>query len=178
MKRTLYLLALLAVVLVSCEQEPSLQKYFVENGDKKDFVTLDIAPTFINADSLDLTADEKTALESLHKFNILAFKSTKTNGKEYAAEKEKVKTLIKTEYDELMKVNSGDAGVSINTKGEGEHIEEFVVFVHQKDNGFGVMRVLGDDMTPANVFTIVQLLQKANINMEQLKPLQALMKKN
>ena len=54
--------------------------------------------------------------------------------------------------------------------------DEFVVFVHNQDNGFGVVRVLGDDMTPNNVLTIAGLLEKANIDTQQFAPLQQLLK--
>lgn len=177
MKRT-FLLALIATILVSCTQEPTLQKYYVDNSDNKEFITLDIAPNIINTDSLELSADEKKALKSLHKFNVLIYKADSIDKTKYVAEKDKVKNLLKTdEYEELMKVNSAEGGFSISTKGEGEHIDEFVVFAHQQENGFGVVRVLGEDMTPTNVMTIAGLLQKANLDMEQLKPLQEMMKK-
>ena len=145
MKRT-FLLALIAIVVVSCSQEPTLQKYYVDNSDNKEFITLDIAPNIINTDSLELSEDEKKALKSLHKFNVLIYKADSIDKTKYVAEKDKVKNLLKTdEYEELMKVNSAEGGFSISTKGEGEHIDEFVVFAHQQENGFGVVRVLGEE---------------------------------
>lgn len=176
MKNILFAFAIVLVV-VSCESKPSLQKYFVEKSESEDFVTVDIAPSFIKADSLNLTDDERIALESVHKLNVLAFTNT-ANSTGYEQEKTKVKGLLKTgEYDELMKFGSTEMGASIHSLGEGEDIEEFILFVHGKDNGFGVVRVLGDDMTPNNILTLVGLLQKADLDMEQLKPLQGLMKK-
>lgn len=179
MKPTLYVFGLMLLVLASCSKEPTLQKYYIEKGSSPGFVSLDIAPTFINTDHVKLSAEEKKALNSLEKFNVLVYKkdSTDVSNKKYNLEKDKVKTLVKTEYEELMKINNGTSGASISTKGEGEHIKEFVVFVNNEDTGFGVVRVLGDDMTPNNVLTIVGLLQKANIDTEQFKPLQDLMKK-
>jgi predicted RNA-binding protein len=75
-----------------------------------------------------------------------------------------------------MKMNIGKGSVSINTKGEGEHIEEFILFLANKENGIGVVRVLGEDMTPQNVMTIVGLLQKADVDQGALKPLMNIMK--
>lgn len=167
------------LVVVSCDNKPTLQKYFVEKGEAKGFATVDIAPSFIKADKLDLSTEEKTALKSLHKLNVLMFKANKDNAKTYDAEKIKVKTLLKEDhYDELMKFNGSLGGVSINTKGEGEHIEEFVLFLQNKETGFAVIRVLGEDMTPNNVMTIVGLMQKADIDVAQLKPLMGIMKQN
>lgn len=178
MKSTFYLLALVATVLVSCNQEPTLQKYYVDNSDNKEFITLDIAPNIINTDSLELSEEEKKALKSLHKFNVLFYKADSIDKTKYVAEKDKVKNLLKTdEYEELMKVNSADGGFSINIKGEGSKLDEIVLFAHQSENGFGVVRILGDDMEPADAGVIAGLLQKANLDMEQLKPLQEMMKK-
>lgn len=177
MKRNLYLLGLVMLMLVSCDNKPTLQKYFVEKSDAKNFSTLDIAPNFIKTDSLELSAEEKEALKSLKKLNILMFKVNKDNAKEYDAEKTAVKTLLKEDnYEELMKMNEGKGGVSISTKGEGEHIEEFVLFLHNKDNGFGVLRVMGEDMTPNNVLTIAGVIQKSNMDINQFKPLEDIVK--
>jgi hypothetical protein len=179
MKNTLSFLAIMALLLTSCNREPTLQKYFVEKSEVKDFMAVDIAPSIINTSKLTLSAEEKTALASLHNINVLAFKLNGKNNAEYEKEKTNVKTLLKTDhYDELMKFNNGTMGASVNTKGEGQHIEEFVVFVNEADNGFGVVRVVGKDMTPNNVMTIVSLLQKSDMNIEQLKPLKQMMMKN
>jgi len=178
MKRNLYTLAILMLTLVSCEQKPSLQKYFVEKGEAKNFVTLDLGTNFIKADKMKLSAEETKALESMKKLNVLVFQSNGANGAEFDKEKANVKELLKTDnYEELMKVNTSEGGMSVSTKGEGEHIEEFVVFLNRKETGFGVIRVLGEDMTPQNVLTMVGLLQKSNLDTGQLKPLMSLMQK-
>jgi hypothetical protein len=57
-----------------------------------------------------------------------------------------------------------------------EHIEEFVVLAGKKENGFAVVRVLGNDMNPTHIMNMLSLLQKSQVDMEQLKPLQQLMK--
>lgn len=178
MKKLIFLLGFAAVMFVSCDSKPSLQKYFVEKAGTKNFTSVDIAPTFIKTDSLQLSADEKTALESLHKLNVLVFKADSVNKDSYNRERENVKNLLKSEeYGQLMKYGSGSEGAAIYTTGTDEHIDEFVVFVHQEDNGFGVIRVLGDDMNPNNILSLVSLMRKADLNLEQLKPLQDLMKK-
>jgi Domain of unknown function (DUF4252) len=179
MKRSLYLFGLMLLILASCSQEPTLQKYYVEKGSAPGFVSLDIAPTFLNTEHIKLSAEEKEAMNSLKKFNVLVYKrdSLDVGHKKYDAEKDKVKTLVKGEYEELMKINNGVSGASISTKGKDGDLEEIVVFVHNQDSGFGVVRVLGNDMTPNNILTIVGLLQKAPMDMEQFQPLQDLMKK-
>jgi hypothetical protein len=165
------------LVLVSCDQKPTLQKYFVKSADSKDFVTLDIGTGFLKNDKMKLTADETKALESMEKLNVLVFKRNDKNAAEFDKQKVIVKDLLKSDkYEELMKMNFGEGGISVNTKGEGEHLDEFVIFLNNRDTGFGVIRVLGDDMTPQNVMTIVGLLQKSDFNSGQLKPVMDLMR--
>lgn len=178
MKSNLFILAMLMLTLVSCEQKPTLQKYFVEKGEDKNFVTLDLGTGFIKSDKLKFTPEETKAMESMQKLNVLVFKSDGKNADEYAKEKDNVKNILKTDsYEELMKVNTSEGGMSVSTKGAGEHIEEFVLFLNRQDTGFGVIRVLGKDMTPQNVLTMVNLLQKSDLDSGQLKPLMDIMKK-
>lgn len=166
------------LMLTACEQKPTLQKYFVEKSETPNFSTIDIGNSFIKTDKLQLNAEEQKALESVDKLNVLIFKATKDNAKTFDNEKANIKSVLKEDhYDELMKMSLGEGGVSVNTKGEGEHIEEFVIFLHNKDTGMGVLRVLGDDMTPNNVMTIVGIIQKGGMNTGKLQPLMDLMKK-
>lgn len=176
MKTTIFSILGLMLLMASCQQEPTLQKYFVESSDEKGFMTLDIAPTFIKTEKLKLTPEEQTALKSLHKFNILALKADGKNQAQLKKEGEKVKNLLKGEdYEELMHIGSNDQGASIHTVGEGDAIEEFVVYVQQKETGMAVVRVMGEDMNPNNILTMIGLLQKGGVDMEQLKPLQQIM---
>lgn len=177
MKKLLLLLTA-AAAFTACKSEPSLQKYFVEHSEKQHFATVDIAPKLINAEKIKVTPEEKQALNSIKKLNVLMYKATPENKGEYAAEKQNVKALLKTgPYEELMHFGSSDKGASVSVQGEGDNIDEFVVYFHEDTSGFGVVRVLGDDMTPTNVMTIVGLIQKGGINSEMLKPLQQMLKK-
>ncbi|WP_297333212.1 DUF4252 domain-containing protein [Flavobacterium sp.] len=178
MRIAVFIAGLLATLLTSCSNEPSLQKYFVEHTEEKNFMTLDIAPNLLKSDSIKLSADEKAALESVKKLNVLFFQkdSLGTNAPQYEKEKKNVKELLKDEqYDELMHFGSNKAGVSVHTVGENDDIDEFVLFMHQEENGFGVIRVLGDNMNPNHALQMMELLQKGNLNIEQFKPIQEMM---
>ena len=132
------------ILLYSCEDKPTLQKY----------------------------------LESFEKMNILAFRTDSTDITGYDKEIKEVKAILKDEsYQQLMKAGSGNDGAAIYFVGnDDEHIEEFVVLAGKKENGFAVVRVLGNDMNPTHIMNMLSLLQKSQVDMEQLKPLQQLMK--
>ncbi len=178
MKIGLYFGVLISLILTSCNNEPTLQKYFVENAGKKDFLAVDVAPSIINVDKTKLTAEQKTALESFDKMNILAFKLDKNNKAEFEIESKKVAEILKgKEYQELMKVGSGKGdAASVSFVGDDDDINEFIFFAKKKDNGFAVVRILGDDMNPNNIMNMISLLKDSKLDLEQLKPLQELVK--
>ena len=67
------------LLLVRCNSEPSLQKYFFENSEKKDFIALDVSPNILNVDKTKLSTEQNEALNSFDKMNILAFKADPNN---------------------------------------------------------------------------------------------------
>jgi hypothetical protein len=175
-------LAFLTAIVVSlfflgCSNEPTLQKYFVENSGKKDFIALDVSSSILNTDKTKLTAEQKTALESFDKMNIIAFKLDKKNQAQYDVESQKVAQILKgKEYQELMKVGSGKDAASISFVGDEDHINEFILFAKKRENGFAVVRILGNDMNPNNIMNLLSILKSSNVDMAQLAPLQGLIK--
>lgn len=176
MKANVFTSALLVLLtLVSCNSDPSLQKYFVENTDNKNFIALDVSPSILNLEKTKLSAEQNEALKSFDKMNILAFKANATNETLFETERAKVKAILKDpKYQQLMSFGSGQDGASISYIGSDDNIEEFVIFANKKESGFAVVRVLGKNMNPNNIMTLMSVLKQSNINMEQLKPLQQL----
>ncbi len=166
------------LVLNSCQSEPSLQRYFVDKSESKDFIALDLSPSILNLDKSKLTITQKEALGSFDKMNILAFKLNDKNKAQFELERANVNSILKDEkYQQLMKFGSGQEGASISFIGDDEHIDEFVFFANKKENGFAVVRVLGKDMNPTMIFNMISVLKEADIDLDQLKPLQDLMTK-
>ena len=178
MKTNIFTSALLVLLtLVSCNSDPSLQKYFVQNTDNKNFIALDVSPSILNVEKTKLSAEQTEALKSFDKMNILAFKANATNQVQFEAERAKVKLILKDpKYQQLMSFGSGKDGASISYVGSDDNIKEFVVFANRKENGFAVVRVLGENMNPNNIMTLMSVLKESKIDMEQLKPLQQLIK--
>lgn len=178
MIRFFYVIAAAAIALLtSCESKPTVQKYFVEKSEAKDFMAVDLGKGLLNTDKLQLTADQKKAIESVEHVNVLFFKSDSLNGKTYEQETAQVKDILKSDsYDELIKFNHDGMGGSVNTKGSGDHIKEFVIYFRNQETGFGLVRVTGNDMTPAKVLTIGQIISKSDMDSTQLAPLQQLFK--
>jgi hypothetical protein len=178
MKTGYGILLLFSLFLISCNSEPTLQKYFVENTENKNFIALDVSPNILNVDKTKLSVAQNDALKSFDKMNVLAFKLNDKNKAEFETERAKVDLILKDKkYQQLMKFGSGKEGASVSFVGTDEHIEEFVFYANKKENGFAVVRILGKDMNPTSVMTMMSVLQQSNIDLEQLKPLQQLMSK-
>ena len=177
MKRV-YSFILLSLFLVSCNSEPSLQKYFVEHLEDKNFIAMDVSSSILNIDASKLTVEQSQAMQSFDKMNILAFKLNDKNKAQFETERAKVSAILKDEkYQQLMKFGSGKEGASVSFVGLDEHIDEFVFFANRNENGFAVVRVLGKDMNPTHIMNMMSVLQQSNIDLEQLKPLQEMIKK-
>ena len=165
------------LLLVSCSSGPSLEKYFVENTENANFIVLDISPSILKVDKAKLSVEQNEALQSFNKINILAFKINGINKAQFEIERTKIEAILKDKkYQQLMKFGSGKEGAFISCLGSEDHIEEFVLFANKKDIGFTIVRVLGKDMNPNNFITMISVLKSANVDLEQLKPLQQLIK--
>jgi hypothetical protein len=177
--KAVYSIALFfSLFLISCNSEPTLQKYFVENTENKNFIALDVSPSILNVDKAKLSAEQNGALQSFEKMNVLAFKLNGTNKAQFELERAKVNLILKDKkYQQLMKFGSGKEGASVSFVGSDEHIEEFVLFANKKETGFAVVRILGKDMNPNNIMTMLSVLKESKIDIEQLKPLQEMFKK-
>ena len=177
MKAIYGIAVVMSLFLFSCNSEPTLQKYFVENTENKNFIALDVSPDILKIDETKLSMEQTTALKSFDKMNILAFKLDDKNKAEFETERAKVDLILKDKkYQQLMKFSSGKESASVSYLGTDDHIEEFVLYANRKENGFAIVRILGKDMNPTNIMTMVSVLKQSNVDLEQLKPLQQLMK--
>lgn len=159
----------LLVVLASCSSQQSLQEYYVDSQENPNFISLDIPASILKMEEVNLTAAQREAVESLKKFNLLAFKKTTENVTEYKTEKAKVKEILRDdEFVELMKINSSYGKGVIKYLGDEDAIDEVIIYGDSKDKGFALIRVLGDEMNPAYIAQLMQAIQKSDYKGEGL----------
>lgn len=170
-------LSLLLMIFIACKKEPTLQKYFVENTESSDFISVDMSPSILNIKPEVLTTEQQEALKTFKKMNILAFKLNEQNKAKFDGERTKVNEILKNEkYQQLMKFGSGKEGAAVYFVGKDDAIEEFVLYGSKSENGFAIVRILGNKMNPEDFMTLLSALQKSDIDMEQLKPLEGIFK--
>ncbi|HPF95831.1 MAG: DUF4252 domain-containing protein [Flavobacteriaceae bacterium] len=156
----------LSSLLLSCDTQPSLQSYYVDNQESPNFLTVEIPPSILSLDETSLTDSQKKAYNSIKRLSFLGYKLDEKNKANYTAELANVKQILSNEkYEDLIEVNSPDFGkITGKSLGNGDTVDEFVLLVSNKDTGFGVIRVLGDDMSPTDLASLVNAMQNANFD--------------
>lgn len=176
-KLKVYYVAIALLILSACSSTQSLQEYYVDNSDNPNFISLDLPASLLNLDKVELTPEQREAVQSLKKLNILAFKKTETNGVDFEAEKAKVNAILKNDkYVQLMKLNSSFGKGVVKYLGDENAIDEVVIYGSNDGKGFALIRILGDNMNPAHLVELVQALQKSSYKGEGLEHLGDLLK--
>jgi len=168
---------LLILAMSACSSTQSLQEYYVDNADNPNFLSVDLPASLLNVDKADLTEDQKKAMGSLKKLNILAFKITKDNLAEFQKEKSNIHSILKNgKFTELMKMNTSYGKASVRYLGDDDAIDEVIIYGDSDDKGFMLVRVLGKNMNPANLIEFIKAVEKSDYKGEGLGGLTELIK--
>ena len=65
--------------------------------------------------------------------------------------------------------NSTDGKFVIKCIGDGDDVDEFILFGNSNTTGFGVIRVLGDDMNFNKIAQLAKVLQESDIENSTLE---------
>ncbi|MDX1774545.1 DUF4252 domain-containing protein [Oceanihabitans sediminis] len=165
------LFSLLAIsMLVSCSNKETLQTYFVDKQEVANFTTVDIPTSVVSFENANLTEEEKEAYNTIKKLNFIGFKLDETNTKTYETEKAKVASILKDEkYIDLGDFNMFGSKLELKYVGEDDVADEFIIFGSSKEYGFGVLRVLGDKMSPAKLVKFAESMNKGKVDTKQLQ---------
>ncbi|MFV0565063.1 MAG: DUF4252 domain-containing protein [Flavobacteriaceae bacterium] len=160
----------LFILLASCNNTPSLQRYFVDHQEAANFITQDIPISVLNIDQTRLTEAQKEAYKSVSRLNFLGYRATSQNTDSLKAELTTVKAILsQDQYNDLIEFSDKGNRIELKYIGTDDKAEEVVLFGSSPDKGFGIVRVLGNDMTPKKIITLVEVLQNSNIEKEQLE---------
>ncbi len=166
-----------ALLLAGCSSTQSLQEYYVDNSENPNFLVLDVPANILKLDEAGLNSGQREALQSLRKLNILAFMKTDENAMAYEQETAKVKAILKNEnFKELMKLNTKYGKGVIQYQGDGDAIDEVVIYGNSRDKGFALIRVLGKNMNPAHVVQLVQAVEQSDLDGDGLQELAGMFK--
>ncbi|NMH86634.1 DUF4252 domain-containing protein [Flavivirga sp. Y03] len=157
-------------MLASCASEASLQHYFVDNQESSNFISQDIPISMVKLDKSHFSEEQNEAFNSVKRLNFLGYKVSEA--KTFKTELAKVKTILKDKkYNDLMEFNDKGRKIIVKYVGTDDEADEVIVFGSSKDLGFGIIRVLGNDMSPDKMVTLITALQKADIDESQVENL-------
>lgn len=169
--------SLLFLTLVSCNNKTSLQEYYVENQQDSKFLALDVPAGLFTADNSSLDAEQIATLESIKKVNVIAYPINDENRATFEKEKLELMDILKDDkFQTLMKYGGGTKKAEIYYLGEEDAIDEIIVFASDDEKGFGLARVLGDDMKPESLLKLMHSLKEGDLNIEGLQSFDVMFK--
>jgi len=173
MQRTIKYLAYLlftAVFFTSCGNDVSLQRYYVDNQESKNFISQDIPLSVLKIDTSNFSKAQNEAYESVNKLNFLGYKTNDTDADSFKTELAKVNTILShSKYNDLMVFSDNGNKISVTYIGTENEADEIVLFGSAKDMGFGIVRILGDNMSPDKMVTLITALENTNIGDDQVE---------
>ncbi len=171
MKNVFKILGIVGVLLfVSCNSEPSLQKYFVDHQGDVDFIAVDVPSSLLDKETVKLNEEEKEALESIKKVNFLALPLNDSNETRFDEESVTIdKILSSDKYETLIRFGSNGAKVVLKYQGEEDDIDEVIVFATDQKRGLALIRILGDNMKPEKMVKLAQSFEKGRIDLDAFK---------
>ena len=165
---------IIAILFISCDSKPSLQKYYVNNQENKNFIAIDIPSSALKIDENILTEKQKKAYNSIGKLNLLGFNKTDDNSSIYETERLKVKSILANDsYKTLIKYGADKQGAVIKYIGSETSINEIIVFGSDNSQGFAIVRILGSDINPSQLLSLVETLKNSDFDTKQLKGISA-----
>ena len=164
-----FALASIVLLFSSCNSEESLQEYYVKNQERNDFIVIDVPSSMFIKQIDKLSASNQKAAKSIQKVNILAYPIAEGKQKEYTQEYEKLSTILLGEkYHTLLQFNHDGKKVKILYQGQRDAIEELIVLGNDDTKGFAVARILGNNMNPNEIITLLHSIKNENIDVENL----------
>lgn len=168
--KNLLAIIIITTLIASCNNKPSLQKYYVDNQETTDFLVADIPTSVLTIDKEELSESQLQAYQSIIKLNFLGFTKNDENSSVYDTERKKIKEILSNNsYKSLIKYGGNKQGVVVKYLGTETKIDEVIIFGSDDAKGFGIIRVLGDDMNPSKMLELVDVVKKSKLDTLSLK---------
>jgi hypothetical protein len=152
-------------LLTSCNQKDTLQDFYVEHNDKPGYISTSIPKGIIGIDESKLSEEAARAYNSIDKVSLIAMPINEENMVEFQTETAKLDVIFKdVKYKLLMSHNKGGTNFKMMYDGTQDAIDEIIVYGKSEQMGFGVARVLGNDMNIGSIMKMMSEMDKQNIN--------------
>ncbi|WP_046758763.1 DUF4252 domain-containing protein [Kordia jejudonensis] len=157
---------ILLLCFSSCSDKESLQNYILANAENIGFSSSSIPKSVLKPIALEMNETQLEAYEAIERVNVLAYRVADGKENKYAEESKKVKQILKQQkYQEL--VSFGSRGM-VKYIGSEDSIDEIVIFMTDKEFGFAVARIIGDDMSMNKFMELYKLVSQQNLSADGL----------
>ncbi|MFY7670865.1 DUF4252 domain-containing protein [Tenacibaculum sp. MEBiC06402] len=148
------------ITFTSCKKQESLQSYLIQTEDNQDYMRFDFSTSMLGSFFENISEEDQKTFQSVKKMNIAFLPVNKASEEEFGTERKRIQGIMKdTDYKSLIRVNDKRGKGTIYYAGEADAIDEIVAVIYAKDFGFGVARILGNDM---NIEKIMKMVQNVN----------------
>ncbi len=172
-------LSFAALSLVSCNDGSSLQRYLVDKQDDDKYLKIDIATSLLESEDADFTEEQREILNTIKKVNVVAYPVKGENAASYEAERAELKKILDNEkYKLLGKISSNGGNLTMKYLGEEDAIDEVIVFASDKERGFAVFRLLGENMKPGQMLKLMNSIDSGDLDVSALKGIGDMFKDN
>ena len=114
-----------------------------------------------------MTKEQQETLSTVKKVNVLAFPKKEENTVAFEEEKAKINSILKDDkFHVLMKFNQNGMNAKVLYLGEEDAIDEIIIYGEDYEKGFGVARVLGNQMNPQKLIEMLKTVDNDMINVE------------
>jgi len=156
----------LALLVVGCTSEPSLQEYIVDSAERPGFMSTSVPLSMMPVETSELTDDSREAYSSVRKANALLLPRQGTDSMLLEQEKKKLNNVMASDrYTNL--ISHKDDGMKIVLTYEGDKadgIDEMVLYGYQDSLGLGVVRIMGENMQPNKIVRLIRELQQNSMD--------------
>ena len=161
-------------LLSSCNATKSLEVFIVDQQEKSDVISLDLQPSMLLAGDKIKDEEDKAIINSLKKLILIGYKVTDETQDRYLSELTEVRSILKQEkYEEFIRFGKGSRGVKIYIVGAEDKIDELIILGNDHKIGWGLVRVLGENMEPEKMAKVLKKLDfdKNNFNLSMFENL-------
>ena len=171
MRRIFFTLSII-LGLVSCDNETSLQEYYVEHQNDNQFLAFDIPASLLTGENTALNPEQLATIETIKKVNILALRKNDKTEAIFEEEQERLSEILKNDdYQQLFRYGGHDRRAELYYRGEEDAIDELIIFGSDKEKGFGIARVTGDDMDPEAMIRLFKSFKDGELDLQGLPDL-------
>ena len=151
-------------IVMSCQQEMSLQSYLVEKENDSSFISASLSSNLIFQNLDTLSTELNTSLRKIKKVNLLALSKNK-GGDNLANENDQLNAVLSnSEYDILMQFNSSDRIAKLLYGGEDSNINDLILYGFDDQKGLLLLIMHGEDMNATDLYNISQSAQQLNFD--------------